>query len=170
MSVWSTWIMYPSMAIFLRYAAMFRVGTSFIFSRIKSRSASVTLNLICTVLLRPSMLSLLSIPRVWDTSQQAIFNRRAAAQEGENTEVGTRFLCLLRNFLPLSLLHGKSDFAKAGQKKNAANCDVSNCFFYEETRELYSPVVSLLASSIPFAVADRIFKSFSLMPSSMVSS
>ena len=51
------------------HAAMFRVGTSFIFSRIKSRSASVTLNLICTVLLRPSMLSLLSIPRVWDTSQ-----------------------------------------------------------------------------------------------------
>ena len=83
-----------------------------------------TLNLICTVLLRPSMQSLLSIPRVWDTSQQAIFNRRAAGQEGENTEVGTRFLCLLRNFLPLSLLHGKSDFAKAGQKKNAANCDV----------------------------------------------
>ena len=64
----------------------------------------------------------------------------------------------------------KSDFAKAGQKKNAANCDVSNCFFYEETRELYSPVISLLASSIPFAVADRIFKSFSLMPLSMVSS
>ena len=42
--------------------------------------------------------------------------------------------------------------------------------FYEETRELYSPVISLLASSIPFAVADRIFKSFSLMPLSMVSS
>ncbi len=37
----------------------------------------------------------LSVPRVWDTSQQAIFNRRAAAREGENTEVGTRFLCLL---------------------------------------------------------------------------
>ena len=31
-------------------------------------------------------LTLLSVPRVWDTSQQAIFNRRAAAQEGENTE------------------------------------------------------------------------------------
>ena len=43
----------------------------------------------------------LSIPRVWDTSQQAIFNRRAAAREGENTEVGTRFLCLLRMFLSL---------------------------------------------------------------------
>ena len=50
------------MAIFRRYAAMFRVGTSFIFSSIKSRSASVTLNLICTVLLRPSMYSLLSFP------------------------------------------------------------------------------------------------------------
>ena len=94
--------------------------------------------------------------------------RRSAG--GRKYGKGTPFLCLLRNFLPLSLLHGKSDFAKAGQKKNAANCDVSNCFFYEETRELYSPVVSLLASSIPFAVADRIFKSFSLMPSSMVSS
>ena len=80
------------------------------------------------------------------------------------------FRKLLTPQLLIALLHGKSDFAKAGQKKNAANCDVSNCFFYEETRELYSPVVSLLASSIPFAVADRIFKSFSLMPSSMVSS
>jgi hypothetical protein len=44
------------------------------------------------------MQSFLSIPRVWDTSQQAIFNRRAAAQEGENTEKGTLFLCLLRKF------------------------------------------------------------------------
>mgnify|MGYP007020197567 CR=1 FL=1 len=120
MSVWSTWIMYPSMAIFLRYAAMFRVGTSFIFSRIKSRSASVTLNLICTVLLRPSMLSLLSIPRVWDTSQQAIFYRRAATREGENTEVGTRFLCLLRKFFLTPYYNGKPRFANFKQKKNAA--------------------------------------------------
>jgi len=96
------------------------VGTSFIFSRIKSRSASVTLNLICTVLLRPSMLSLLSIPRVWDTSQQAIFNRRAAAQEGENTEVGTRFLCLLRKFFLNPYYGATPDFAKLTQKKNAA--------------------------------------------------
>ena len=35
----------------------------------------------------------------WDTSQQAIFNRYAAGQEGENTEKGTPFLCLLRNFI-----------------------------------------------------------------------
>ena len=45
-----------------RFSRLFRVGTSFIFSSIKSRSASVTLNLICTVLLRPSMCSLLSFP------------------------------------------------------------------------------------------------------------
>ena len=39
-------------------------------------------------------LTLLSIPRVWDTSQQAIFNRRAAAQEGENTErVALSYAC-----------------------------------------------------------------------------
>ena len=44
------------------------------------------------------MQSLLSIPRVWDTSQQAIFNRRTAGREGENTEKGTLFLCLLRKF------------------------------------------------------------------------
>ena len=99
---------------------MFRVGTSFIFSRIKSRSASVTLNLICTVLLRPSMLSLLSVPRVWDTSQQAIFNRRAAAQEGENTEVGTRFLCLRWKFFLTPYYNRKPRFAKLTQKKNAA--------------------------------------------------
>ena len=111
------------MAIFLRYAAMFRVGMSFIFSRIKSRSASVTLNLICTVLLRPSMLSLLSVPRVWDTSQQAIFNRRAAAREGENTEVVPASYACYECFYPLGsyhLLRRKSDFAKLTQKKNAA--------------------------------------------------
>ncbi|MCJ7864192.1 hypothetical protein MUB50_05890 [Blautia sp. NSJ-140] len=60
------------------------------------------------------------IPRVWDTSQQAIFNRRAAAQEGENTEVGTRFLCLLRKFFLNPYYNGKPRFAKLTQKKNAA--------------------------------------------------
>ena len=63
---------------------------------------------------------------------------------------GTPFLCLLRNFLPLSLLHGKSDFAKAGQKKNAANCDVSNCFFYEETKELLFPRCFVVGFLNPF--------------------
>ena len=41
--------------------------------------------------------------QVWDTSQQAIFNRRTAGREGENTEKGTLFLCLLRNFIPYYL-------------------------------------------------------------------
>ena len=55
------------------------------------------------------------------TSQQAIFNRRAAAREGENTEVGTRFLCLLRMFLSLMPYYGAMPgFAKLPQKKNAA--------------------------------------------------
>lgn len=62
-------------------------------------------DLICTFLLRPFMQSLLSIPRVWDTYQQAIFNRRTAGREGENTEKGTLFLCLLRNFIPYYLQH-----------------------------------------------------------------
>jgi hypothetical protein len=66
------------------------------------------------------MFSLLSIPRVWDTSQQAIFNRRATAQEGENTEVGTHFLCLLRMFFLIPYYGEKGHFAKLTQKKNAA--------------------------------------------------
>lgn len=58
-------------------------------------------------------LTLLSVLRVWDTSQQAIFNRRTQRRRAKIRK-GYPFLCLLRNFLPLSLLHGKSDFAKAG--------------------------------------------------------
>ena len=66
----------------------------------------------------------LSVPRVWDTSQQAIFNRRAAAREGENTEVGTRFLCLLRMFLslmPLSLTTEKKLFCQTSAKEKRCN-------------------------------------------------
>ena len=69
--------------------------------------------------------------------------------------------------LPTTLEKAKmTDFCKRKTPQSATFQNI----LYEETRELYSPVVSLLASSIPFAVADRIFKSFSLMPSSMVSS
>ncbi|MEY8319351.1 hypothetical protein AALB19_18920, partial [Oscillospiraceae bacterium 50-58] len=66
----------------------------------------------------------LSVPRVWDTSQQAIFNRRAAAREGENTEVGTRFLCLLRMFLSfrlLSLTTEKKRFCQTSAKEKRCN-------------------------------------------------
>ena len=55
-------------------------------------------------------------------------------------------------------------------KENAAILRRFNHFMQTKTRELYSPVLSLLASSMPFAVADMIFKSVSLIVSSMVSS
>ena len=38
----------------------------------------------------------------------------------ENTEVGTRFLCLLRKFFLNPYYNGKPRFAKLTQKKNAA--------------------------------------------------
>ena len=111
------------MAILRRYAAMFRVGISFIFSSIKSRSASVTLNLICTVLFRPSMFSLLSVPRVWDTSQQAVLPTLPQGRTGKIRKwVPASYACY-ECFYPLGsypLLRRKSDFAKLPQKKNAA--------------------------------------------------
>ena len=73
---------------------------------------------------RTRLAPFLSVPRVWDTSQQAIFNRRAAAREGENTEVGTRFLCLLRMFLslmPLSLTTEKKLFCQTSAKEKRCN-------------------------------------------------
>ena len=57
-------------------------------------------------------------------NQQAIFNRRAAAREGENTEVGTRFLCLLRMFLSfrlLSLTTEKKLFCQTYAKEKRCN-------------------------------------------------
>ena len=110
------------MAIFRRYAAMFRVGTSFIFSSIKSRSASVTLNLICTVLLRPFMYSLLSFPfRGFGTLPNKQFSTDAPQRGRGKYGSGTRFLCLLRMFLSLMPYYGAMPgFAKLPQKKNAA--------------------------------------------------
>lgn len=83
---------------FRRYAAILVVGTSFIFSRMNARSSSVTQNLICTVRFN-AMPTLFSVfiegLGYFPTS---IFNRRAAAQEGENTGKGIFSLCLLRKF------------------------------------------------------------------------
>ena len=70
------------------------------------------------------MQSFLSIPRVWDTSQQAIFNRRTAGREGENTEKGTLFLCLLRKFLsfmPLFPSTKKKPFCRTYTKEKRCN-------------------------------------------------
>ena len=164
------------MAIFRRYAAMFRVGTSFIFSSIKSRSASVTLNLICTVLLRPSMCSLLSFPfRGFGTLPNKPFSTDAP-QRGRGKIrkwVPASYACY-ECFYPLGsyhLLRRKSDFAKLTQKKNAA--------ISKKITTLSKPYVILTdtfhlpsasTSAISFAVALTIRMPVSLIPSRSASS
>ncbi len=53
--------------------------------------------------------------RVWETSQQAKSVRQAIARTGRFTEMGTRFLCLLRN---LSL----SKYGKEGKRMDWELC------------------------------------------------
>ena len=77
------------------------------------------------------MQSLLSVPRVWDTSQQAVFNRRAAAQEGEKSEKGYSFPMLAMKVLSLVIYYNrKSLFAKKRVKKKPCNSSLSVCFQY----------------------------------------
>ena len=145
---------------------MFRVGTSFIFSKIKSRSASVTLNLICIVRFLPSMFSLLSVPRVWDTSQQAVFNRRAAAREGENTErVPLSYACYESfSLLPTTELHPiLPNFRKRKtlQSQKKITTLLKSCSVLPDTS--YLPSCSTLAISSAVAVTIR-------MPVSLISS
>ena len=92
------------MAILRRYAAIFRVGISFIFSSIKSRSASVTLNLICTVLFRPFMRKCSFPFRGFGTLPNKQFCRRCRRTGRAKYGKGTPFLCLLRMFLSFRLL------------------------------------------------------------------
>ena len=118
---------------------------------------------------------LLSIPRVWDTSQQAIFNRYAVVREGENTEVGTRFLCLLRMFLslmPLSLTTEKKLFCQTSAKEKRCNPQKKITTLSKPysilTDTSYLPSVS--TSAISFAVALTIRMPVSLIPSRSASS
>ena len=118
---------------------------------------------------------LLSIPRVWDTSQQAIFNRRAAAREGENTEVGTRFLCLLRMFLSfrlLSLTTEKKRFCQTSAKEKRCNLKKRLQRFLKSIFNFagHFHLSSFSTSLISFAVAVTIRIPLSLMVSSNVSS
>ena len=71
------------------------------------------------------MQSLLSVPRVWDTSQQAIFNRRTAGQEGENTEKGTLFLCLLRKFFLTYHYNGTPSMPKKSKRKTLQSAKIT---------------------------------------------
>ena len=117
------------MASLRRYAAMFRVGTSFIFSNINARSSSVTQNLICTVRFSP-MRSRSFLLRVWDTSQQAISSRRAAGREGENTEKVHFFYACYGTFLPLTdYSTAGAHFAK-GREKNGRFRPLSVRYFF----------------------------------------
>lgn len=77
---------------------------------------------------------------------------------------------LAKKVFPHLSLQRNFQYAKKEQKKNAATLRRFNHFMQTKTRELYSPGLSLLASSMPLAVADMIFKSVSLIVSSMVSS
>ena len=154
------------MAIFRRYAAMFRVGTSFIFSSIKSRSASVTLNLICAVRFLPLMpRSFLPAKRVWDTSQQAIFSRRAAGRRGRKYGKGTPFLCLLFIFSYSPTM--KSQICRTfPQKKNA----IETIRFHSVLFPVLLCAYSFSTSVISLAVAVTIRMPLSLIPSSSASS
>ena len=121
------------------------------------------------------MQSLLSIPRVWDTSQQAIFNRRTAGQEGENTEKGTLFLCLLRKFFifyALISLYGEKAILpnlckrKTLQSQKRLQRFLKSIFNFAGR----SHSSSFSTSAISFAVAVTIRSPVSLIPSSSASS
>ena len=131
--------------------------------------------MICIFLLRPFMQSLLSVPRVWDTSQQAIFNRRTAGQEGENTEKGTLFLCVLRKFfiffVLISLYGEKAILPNLCKRKNAAISKRLQRFLksiFNFAGRFY--LSSFSTSEISFAVAVTIRMPLSLISSRRASS
>ena len=108
------------MAIFRRYAAIFRVGISFIFSSIKARSSSVTRNLICTVLFLPLM-RCCSFPFLEGLGHfpTSIFADKPQG-EGKNTErVPLSYACY-ETFSLTSYNTGNTYFDRLMQKKNAA--------------------------------------------------
>ena len=117
----------------------------------------------------------LSIPRVWDTSQQAIFNRRTAGQEGENTEKGTLFLCVLRKFfiffVLISLYGEKAILPNLCKRKNAAISKRLQRFLksiFNFAGRFY--LSSFSTSEISFAVAVTIRMPLSLISSRRASS
>lgn len=165
MSLWSTCMIYPSIAIFRRYAAMFRVGMSFIFSRIKSRSASVTRNLICTVLFRPSMLCR-SFPFLeglgnFPTSHFQPTRRSAG---GRKYGSGYPLPMLATKLFPYFLLRRKASFCQSRTKEKRCNP-------HSRLQRSFLPIqFSCSTSAISFAVAVTIRIPLSLIPSSSVSS
>ena len=165
------------MAIFRRYAAMFRVGTSFIFSSIKSRSASVTLNLICTVLLRPFMYSLLSFPfRGFGTLPNKQFSTDAPQRGRAKIRkwVPASYACYecFYPLCPYALLRSYARFCQTYAKEKRCNPQKKITTLSKPysilTDTSYLPSVS--TSAISFAVALTIRMPLSLIPSRSASS
>ena len=99
------------------------------------------------------------------------FSTDAPQRRGRKYGKGYSFPMLAKNVFPHFLQCRNAHFLpKQGKRKTPQSATLQSIPIKTKTRELYSPVVSSLASSMPLAVADTIFKSFSLMPSSMVSS
>ena len=117
---------------------------------------------------------LLSIPRVWDTSQQAILPTLPQRRTGKIRKwVPASYACYECFYLLGSypLLRRKSDFAKLPQKKNAAISKrlqrfLKSIFNFAGHFHLSSFSTSLIS----FAVAVTIRIPLSLMVSSNVSS
>ena len=132
-------MIYPSIAIFRRYASMLLVGTCFIFSSIKLHSSFVTRNLICTFLF---LLLIVEFPfcfyRGFGTlpkglPQQALAckgtSKISIAGTAENRDFygkGTPFLCLLFHLFLNLYNNGNSLFAKEHKEKTLQfyNCNV----------------------------------------------
>ena len=130
-------MIYPSIAIFRRYASIFLVGTCFIFSSIKLRSSYVTRNLSCTFLF---LLFIGEFPfhfhRGFGTlpkglPQQALAckgtSKISNAGTAENRDFfygkGTPFLCLLF-YLSLNLYNNGNSFLPKNAKKNCILTEV----------------------------------------------
>ena len=167
-------MIYPSIAIFRRYAAMFRVGISFIFSRIKLRSASVTRNFSCTVLFRPSMYSrsfLLFEGLGLFPASNFQPTRRSAG--GRKYGSGYPLPMLATNvFIPYALLRSYARFCQTSAKEKRCNPQKKITTLSKPysilTDTSYLPSVS--TSAISFAVALTIRMPVSLIPSRSASS
>jgi hypothetical protein len=159
------------MAILRRYAAMFRVGISFIFSCIKSRSASVTLNLICTVLFRPFMRKCSFPFRGFGTLPNKQFCRRC--RRAGRAKYGSGYPLPMLAIHLFAFFHDKDGILPnipAGKEKRCNPQRLQRFLKSVFSCAGRSHLSSFSTSLISFAVAVTIRIPLSLMVSSNVSS
>lgn len=108
--IWSTWITYPSTAIFRRYVAMFRVDISFIFSSIKFFLCHIEFDLHRPLSATHAFVAPF-VSRVGDTSQQAILQGKIRKW------VLASYACY-ESFIPCYLLQQEVPFCQKKVKKN----------------------------------------------------